>query len=119
MLAACGDDAGTTTSNDVEPGRYVRLADPSFDSIEECEAAKEQANDGRLFNCAQLLTLNDEGTYVSVLTDIAEPGTFVVEDSRLVLTSDPTGSTFEIPVNDDGTLGDGWMLDLEAENEDS
>lgn len=35
------------------------------------------------------------------------------------MTSDPTGSTFEIPINDDGTLGDGWMLYTAADNDDS
>lgn len=119
MLAACTSDSETESGTDLELGRYVRLADPSFESIEECEAAKEEANDGRLFNCAQLLTLNEDGRYLSVMTDIAEPGKFIIEDSRLLLTSDPTGSTFEIPINDDGTLGDGWIRASGADNDDS
>ena len=119
MLAACTGTAEDENGPDLQLGRYVRLADPSFESIQECEAAKEEANDGRLFNCAQLLTLNEDGTYVSVMTDIAEPGQFSTVGSTLRLTSDPTGSTLEIPIEDDGTLGDGWILDTEADSTDS
>lgn len=112
-LVACGDDddSGDSGEAEVEFGTYSRLADDSFDSIEACETAQAEQADGALFNCAQILTLNEDGTYFSILTDIAEPGTWEIEDSTLVFTNELTESTTEVSVNDDGTLGDGWALD--------
>jgi hypothetical protein len=116
VIAACGsDDSGTTQ---IEYGAYVRLADPSFESIDDCEAQKAEAGDGILFNCAQRLTINEDGTFFRVLTDIAESGTYTIEESSIVLTEDATGTTSEIPIDDDGTLGDRWELDPEADSEE-
>jgi hypothetical protein len=116
MISACGSDDSDTT--EVEYGTYVRLADPSFESIEDCEAQKEQAGEGVLFNCSQRLTLNEDGTFFRILTDIAETGSYTIEESSLVLIEDGTGSTSEIPIDDDGTLGDGWQLVPEADSEE-
>ena len=116
VVAACGSDDSDTTQ--VAYGTYVRLADPSFESIEDCEAQKLEAGDGVLFNCSQRLTINEDGTFFRILTDIAETGSYTIEESSLVLTEDATGSTSEIPIDDDGALGDGWQLDPEADSEE-
>lgn len=116
LIAACGGNDSSETT-EVEYGTYVRLADPSFDSIDDCEEQKAAAGDGILFNCAQFMTLRADGTFFRVLTDIAEAGTFVIDDATLVLTVDIDESTTEIPINDDGTLGDGWQLDPETRPE--
>jgi hypothetical protein len=113
LITACGGN-DSTGSTQVELGTYVRLADPSFESIEACEEAKLAEGDGVLFNCSQILTLNEDGTFFRVLTDIAETGSYTTDDSSLVLTSDADESTSKIPINEDGTLGDGWQLDPEA-----
>jgi hypothetical protein len=93
------------------------LGVPSFESIEDCEAQKAEAGDGILFNCAQRLTLNEDGTFFRILTDIAESGSYTIDESSVVLTEDATGSTSEIPIDDDGTLGDRWELAPEADSE--
>lgn len=113
FVSACGND-DSDGANGVEMGTYVRLADPSFESIEACEEEKEAAGSNILFNCAQFMTLREDGTFFRILTDIAESGTFTITSSMLVLTLDLDESTTEIPINGDGTLGDGWQLDREA-----
>ena len=112
VLTACGGNAAVTSK--VEPGSYMRLADTSFTSIEECEERKQQAGEGVLFNCAQRLRLNDDGTFRIIVTDIAEAGTWVVENSTLILTRNVDGAITRIPINADGTLGDGWTVDPQA-----
>jgi hypothetical protein len=64
LLTACGDDS--ETASDVEFGRYVRLAEPSFDSTGGGQRRQ-------VVHCAQLLTLNEDGTYMSVFTDTPNP----------------------------------------------
>jgi hypothetical protein len=108
----------SSQTSEIELGTYARVADPSFETIEECEEQKLQGGPGVLFNCKQILTLHEEKIFFRVLTDIAETGTFGIEDSVLVLTEDMTGSMSEIPINADGTLGDRWQLDPEARSEE-
>lgn len=117
LIAACGSDESSDEIQ-IQYGTYVRVADPSFESIEECEAQKEEEGDGILFNCAQRLRINDDGTFFRVLTDIAENGTYVIEDSSLVLTPDGLEATSEVPINDDGTLADRWQLDAGADSDE-